>query len=339
VALTRQGKYWHYCFSIRGKRYRGTTKQTKPAAAAHVESLKRQQAQDTGIASLLGRSHTLREISSRFLEVVKASRLAPKTKKYYNNGWRLLEMTHVADMRLDNITRDELTALRFTGGPSNANNAFRVARLMLGKAREWGMVGAIPRVKLAKEKRRSRMIGPVEEEALLKVAKPSLRDTLILIDDSGMRPEEIFRMRKDLIDWRGMFYRNPDGKTDEARRFIPLTDRMLEILKRRMDGESPWVFPSKRSASGHLTTIAKQFQAAREAANLPDDLVFYCGKHGFCTDVMRRTGNVFALMKAVGHKDVKHTMQYQHQGIEQVREVVNQRNSGQENSQGRQRPI
>jgi integrase len=168
------------------------------------------------------------------------------------------------------------------------------------------------------------------------VAKQPLRDALILIDDSGMRPHEIFRMRKDLIDWQGLFYRNPNGKSDEARRFIALTDRMLEILKRRMEGESPWIFPSKRSASGHLTTLAKQFQAAREAANLPDDLVFYCGKHGFCTDVMRRTGNVFALMKAVGHKDVKHTMQYQHQGIEQVREVVNQRNSGQENSQGRQ---
>jgi integrase len=162
------------------------------------------------------------------------------------------------------------------------------------------MIGAVPKVKLAKEPGRSKLIGPSEEAVLLKVAKQPLRDALILIDDSGMRPHEIFRMRKDLIDWQGLVYRNPNGKSEEARRYIALTDRMLEILKRRMEGDSPWIFPSKRSASGHLTTLAKQFQAAREAANLPDDLVFYCGKHGFCTDVMRRTGNVFALMKAVG---------------------------------------
>jgi hypothetical protein len=138
VALTRQGKYWHYCFSIRGKRYRGTTKQTKPAAAAHVESLKRQQAQDTGVASLLGRSHTLREISSRFLESVDSSRLEPKTKLYYKNGYRLLSETTIVDMRLDNITRDELAALRFAGSPSNTNNALRHAAPDAGARRGSG---------------------------------------------------------------------------------------------------------------------------------------------------------------------------------------------------------
>ena len=42
---------------------------------------------------------------------------------------------------------------------------------------------------------------------------------------------------------------------------MPISDRVLAILRRLCgDRKGGWVFVSKRSMSGHLTTIANQFR-------------------------------------------------------------------------------
>jgi len=89
-----------------------------------------------------------------------------------------------------------------------------------------------------------------------------------------------------------------------------------------------WVFTSKRSESGHLTTMAKRFREARSKAELPEALVLYCGRHDYGTRVLKQTGNLAAVMKTMGHKDVKTAMQYQHPELEIVRAALNQTASG-----------
>ena len=104
-----------------------------------------------------------------------------------------------------------------------------------------------------------------------------------------------------------------------------MSNRALEILKARCgtrrDG---WVFPSKRAESGHLTTMANLFRDARKKANLPKDLVLYCGRHDYGTRILKRTGNLAAVMRTMGHKDVKTAMQYQHPELEIVRAALDQ---------------
>jgi site-specific recombinase XerC len=75
----------------------------------------------------------------------------------------------------------------------------------------------------------------------------------------------------------------------------------------------------------------RQFQNAREAASLPDDLVLYCARHGFGTEMYRATKNLFAVMKVMGHAAVTTTMKNQHQEIDEIVQVASQRarNSGQ----------
>jgi hypothetical protein len=82
------------------------------------------------------------------------TKLQQKTKDYYTNGWRLLEGTEVVAMRLTSISRDEADRLTFPGGPGNQNNALRTLRRMLGKAEEWNVIKAAPKIKLAQEKSR-----------------------------------------------------------------------------------------------------------------------------------------------------------------------------------------
>jgi integrase len=63
-----------------------------------------------------------------------------------------------------------------------------------------------------------------------------------------MRPEEVFRMRIEHLDFKLRSIFNPYGKTKAARRTIPMTDDALSLLKRKVkEGEqskTPYVFPS-----------------------------------------------------------------------------------------------
>jgi len=115
------------------------------------------------------------------------------------------------------------------------------------------------------------------------------------------------------------------SKTEEGRRRVPMSNRVFDVLKQRCgEKREGWVFPSKRAESAHLTTVAKRFREARVKAGLPEDLVLYCGRHDYGTRILKRTGNLAAVMRTMGHKDVKTAMQYQHPELEIVRAVLDQ---------------
>ena len=121
------------------------------------------QSEERGGVLLPRRSPVLREFSKRFLEWVdNQSMLKQKSKDYYANGWRLLADTDVAGMRLDAICQDDTGMLSFSGGPSNHNNALRTLRRMLGKAEEWRVLRAAPKIKLQQERERERISRPAQ---------------------------------------------------------------------------------------------------------------------------------------------------------------------------------
>ena len=203
-------------------------------------------------------------------------------------------------MNLDRITTEELDSLALAGSPSYVNQALRTLRRLLGKAVEWKVIAVAPSVKLMKEVGRELTIDPETEAKLLAVARQPLRDVLIMIQDTGMRPEEIFRIRIENIDWNRCLIFNPAGKTKAARRHVPISERMLDLLMvRGADKREGWLFPSKRAKAGHLTTVAKQFRDARSQAGLPESLVLYCARHTFGTAVYGATGNLAMVMNVM----------------------------------------
>src|SRR5215471_9703892 len=82
------------------------------------------------------------------------------------------------------------------------------------------------------------------------------------------------------------------------------------------------VFPSKRLASGHIRSIDRVFRQARTKAGLPRQLVLYCARHDYGTRILMRTGNLAAVMKTMGHRDVKTAMHYQHPELGIVRAAL-----------------
>ena len=102
-----------------------------------------------------------------------------------------------------------------------------------------------------------------------------------------------------------------------------MSRRVLELLRTRCGPSAEgWVFPSKRSAVGHLCSIDRLFREARQQAGLPKELVLYCARHDYGTRVLMRTGNLAVVMRTMGHRDVKNAMHYQHPELEIVRAAL-----------------
>ncbi len=320
----RKSKFYWYDFTVGGRRHRGSTKESNRTRAGAIAALKLARTVESR-DPLPRKAPALLEFSGRFLEWVNKSQLEPKTKLYYRDGWRLLSASPITGMKLDQIKADDIGALEFPGSPANANCALRTLRRMLHKAEEWGLLPKVPKLKLRKEYARSMRLDDEAERKLLTVARQPLRDVIILMRDTGMRNErELYRMRIENIDWRDKVIFVPDSKTQDGTRLLPMTDRVCDLLFVRCgDRRKGWVFPSKRSASGHLTTLAKQFREARMKAGLSERLVLYCGRHDYGTRVLKETGNLAAVMRTMGHKDVKTAMQYQHPELEIVRQALN----------------
>jgi site-specific recombinase XerD len=324
-------KFYWYDFTVRGSRYRGSTQETKSGRALQVASLK--------LASVIGstdplptRPAVLREFADRFLDWVNMCRLE-ETRKFYRNGWRLLKETSVAIMRIDQITTDCAEQLSFPGSAANANCALRTLRRMLHKAEEWKVLSHAPKIKMMKEHGRHLRLDDEAKRKLIAGAlvckwrprtRDLFRDIVILMRDTGMRNErELFQARIENLDWQHRVIFVPDSKTPEGRRLLPMSARVCEILRARCDGRHEgWVFPSKRSTSGHLRSICNLFRQARKKAGLPNELVLYCARHDYGTRVLMRTGNLAAVMRTMGHRDVKTAMHYQHPELEIVRAAL-----------------
>jgi len=329
-----KSKYFWYDFTVRGKRFRSSTKEANEKRASKIAALKFADACEQG-DPLPRKAPTLKQASVRFLKWVGAARLADKTKTYYQDGWRLLETTSILNLRLDAIDNDVAEQLSFSGSAANANCALRTLRRLLHKAEDWKLIRRAPRIKLLPEQERLLRLDDEAERKLLAGAaecnwRPKtlelFRDIVMLARETGMRNEkELYRIRIENIGWDRHVVFVPDSKTVTGIREVPLSDRALGILRRRCgDRRAGWAFPSKRAKLGHLTTMAVKFRQARAKADLPKSLVLYCGRHDFGTRVLKKTGNLKLVMQTMGQKDVKTAMKYQHPELDIVRTALNE---------------
>ena len=90
------------------------TKETNETRAENAAALKLAAAIKGG-DPLDRKPPKLREYSWDFLEWVATGRLESDTRRYYRNGWRLLQQTKIAGMRVELITKDEVEKLEFPG--------------------------------------------------------------------------------------------------------------------------------------------------------------------------------------------------------------------------------
>jgi integrase len=294
-------------------------------------------------------SATIRQFAKTdFLPFCRSTFAAkPKTLGYYENGAaRLLEFPAVADESLDTITGEKIAGFarrRQDLGMkvSTVNRELQVLRRMFALAMEWGKVQRVlPRVRMIPgEAHRDRVVSVNEEKLYLEAAqgigiaaleayerslvgirasqrgetpiRPRdpflLRDVGTILLDCGIRPEECFRLRwehcqNDIIE---ITY----GKTDNARRRIPLSQSILTM--RRTHFEGPWIFPAPNK-SGHIEpwSVRGQHAKACKMAKV-EHFPIYTFRHT-CLTRWAPFMDPWTLAYLAGHRDMSVTKRYVH---------------------------
>lgn len=325
MSLYKRGDVWWYEFVFSGERIRESTKQANKRVAEQMAAARRTQLAkgEVGIKDKL-KAPTLAEYATEsFLPHVEARKGAakPKTLAFYrNNVANLLQFEKFAGARLDQIDvpliDSYITRRRKMGKQiSTVNRELATLRRMLilipDLRPELGAI-APPKIKLqAGENRRERIVSHEEEALYLEAAGPLLRDVAVVLFDCGFRPEEAQSLKWSYV--RNGMVENYEGKTPRARRSVPATPRVLEMLERRFTtAQLDWIFPAP-TKTGHIghDSVKKQHAAALKASKV-QPFVIYSLRHTCLTRWAESGMNPYELMRRAGHADLVTTMRYVH---------------------------
>jgi len=214
--------------------------------------------------------------------------------------------------------------------PASVNAQLRVLRSVLRKAKTWGVMTVVPDIAmLVGETHRERVLTSEEESKYLAMANPMLSDVAAVLMDTAMRPEECFRQRWEHINWTGGRYGTvlvTHGKTESARRFIPLTPRASAILRARWElagrPDEGWVWPAP-TKSGHIepSTLRKQHARALRLAKVRP-FVLYTFRHTMLTRLGESGCDTWTLARIAGHSNIRISQRYVHPSTEHIERTV-----------------
>jgi integrase len=148
-------------------------------------------------------------------------------------------LSPISNRALDEITSehiDDFAAHRSANhATGTVNRELRVLRRCLRLAAKWKVIQKAPDVSMAgAEVRRDRVVRDEEFRKYLACTSPLLADVALLLNETGLRPEECHRLEWSdihLDEPAALFIRN--GKTAAARRRLPLTPNVHGILESR----------------------------------------------------------------------------------------------------------
>ncbi len=350
--IFKRGKIYWYKFMWNGVLVRQTTKQGNDKVARQMEAAHRTSLAkgEVGIREKKA-VPTLKEFCDKRFEPWAKATFEPASANnwmWYRSGIRrLTAYDGLAKLPLDQITNEKAAGYaaserirvqkRGEGkkeglATSSINSSLRVLRRMLNVAVEWGVIESAPKIQLLKgEARRERVITREEEDLYLSYAPRLLFDLATLLADTGMRPDECYRLRWENISWgSGRFgiLRVTHGKTPAAKRVLPLTMRVRAVLEMRWERvqrpQEGWVFPAT-TKSGHIDqgSTRKQHSTVFKKANTDDrgkqlkkprlcPFVLYAFRHTFLTRLGESGCDAWTLARIAGHSSISISSRYVH---------------------------
>jgi integrase len=167
---------------------------------------------------------------------------------------------------------------------------------------------------------RMRVVSFPEELSYFAKTSQPLKDITQIILDTGLRPEEVFRIRVENIDFVDRTIFNPFGKTKAARRKVTMTADVVEMMKRRTKNpKSPFVFSSKGNLDRPIGSVRKAHDAAVKKAGIKEHFRLYDLRHTFATRAVAAGVDLPTLSAILGHTSIQMTMRYVHPAEEQKR--------------------
>jgi integrase len=323
----RGGVYW-YKFQWKGVMVRESSKQGNDKVARQMEAAHRTSLAkgEVGIREKKVVPLFVEFCEKRFQPWIESTTSAKTWLDFYRVGLRAIKSYHpISGLRLNEITSE--VAVGFAGyrqgqglQVSTVNSSLRALRRVLRIASEWGEIGTVPRIKmLPGERHRERVVTPEEQGRYLAAAREPLVSIGAVLIDTGLRPEECYRLVWESITWsngRNGTLLVTHGKTKAARRVIPMTPQVREVLEKRWEsaGKPPegWVWPAP-TRSGHVepSSLKKQHRKTLGIAGVRQ-FVLYSLRHTFLTRLGESGCDVWTLARIAGHSSITISARYVH---------------------------
>lgn len=307
------GIYWVRYHDHRGKERR--EKVGSKSAAQKLYAKRKQQATERKkLGDLRAKELTLAEVIDTYLPIVLRDKPRPTASDYerYAEWWR----KHLGDEIIQDIEYTQLEALKtkLLAGrkPATVNRYVAVLRRLCNLAVRAGDIPANPLdpvEDIPERNTRNRILRPEEEERLLPELNQDGQDIVCLALWTGARRESIFALEQDRVDLsRGTItYRDKNGSLHT----VYLAEPALDILRRRLEAENRWVFPSRKNPATHRCARAWsrfQWRPALKRAGIRD-LVFHDLKHTFVSRHLEQGTDVKTVQELVNHKTLSMTAQ------------------------------
>jgi integrase len=325
---------WHFRYAYKGQVIRRSTKQGNKRIAEEMERADRS-ARAKGELGL-GEKPLCPTLRNFLLNRVRpwAEKQKDTTTRWYNSGINpLVEYEAIANRAMDTITSETIAdyrAHRESGGRAigTINRELRVLRRCLRLAAEWGMIATAPKVRMAgAEVRRERVVSDEDLRLYLDAAPPLLKDVATILSETGLRPDECHRLEWVHVDMENNYLQVMSGKTDAARRQLPLTPNVRRVLEDRRNGDHGFVFPAP-TKSGHIdhSTVKKQHRSTLKASRVRP-FVLYSLRHTFATKIAPRV-DAWTLCRIMGWASLAVAMTYIHPDQQRVLEAFSGHVSG-----------
>jgi integrase len=292
MAVFKRGNIYWYHFVWKGEPVQKSTKQRNRNVARTIEAAHRT-ALAKGEAGIFERKTppTLKLFEKRFITAIEVRSAAkPRTIEFYKQQCaRLLDYEPLASARLDQIDESLIeTYIQYrikVVSPATVNRSLATLRLTLRLAQEWRVIDRVPRIRLlAGERNREFVLSHEQETAYLEAAPRPLKDVTLLIVDTGLRVGEAVALEWGDIHFepaagaRFGYIQVRKGKTKNARRNVPLTDRardMLRVRRSRHSVVSLRAFLQQGGGPVLVSSLDHQHKKLRDTLELPSEFVLH----------------------------------------------------------------
>ncbi len=181
---------------------------------------------------------------------------------------------------------------------------------------------AVKYVRFLKENsERWQVIKKSEEELYLEVASQPLKDIAILMIETGCRQGELFNLKKEDVNLSEPSMFISKGKTKNARRHIPLSERARDVLRRRNHiSTSTYIF-NNESTGKPITTVKKAHEGAIRRSGLKR-FRLYDYRHTFASRFIEAGGDLISLKEILGHANLSMILRYAHPSKDHQTEAI-----------------
>jgi integrase len=174
---------------------------------------------------------------------------------------------------------------------------------------------------LPEDNEQTRVLSYDEQEKYLAKATPMMWEVAMMMLETGMRPEEVFRIQSANVSPAENYLFNPYGKTKAAKRRIKLTETAKSILVRRKKaaaeresqdkGSGAFLFPCETDATRPLPGVQSPHARALRENKVVSFRPYDC-RHTWATRAAQAGIDLVTLAAMLGHSKINMVLRYAH---------------------------